>query len=111
MRLSPKFITRSRQRGDAQALPRGGCPKRRSHRVGLLRLGGRYRPRGGRGAPEGGDAALGRETACGPDGRARGGDRQLAAPLGRKAQWVHTSTVWLSEDGLATTRVASVADG
>jgi hypothetical protein len=35
----------------------------------------------------------------------------LAAPLGRKAQWVHTSTVWLSEDGLATTRVASVADG
>jgi hypothetical protein len=32
-------------------------------------------------------------------------------PPGRKAQWVHTSTVWLSEDGLATTRVASVADG
>lgn len=32
-------------------------------------------------------------------------------PLGRKAQWVHTSTVSLSEDGLATTRVASVADG
>lgn len=32
-------------------------------------------------------------------------------PLGRKAQWVHTATVWPSEDGLATTRVASVADG
>ncbi len=32
-------------------------------------------------------------------------------PLGRKAQVVHSATVWLSEVGLATTRVAPVAEG
>lgn len=32
-------------------------------------------------------------------------------PLGRKAQLVHLAIVWLSEDGLATTRVTPVADG
>jgi excisionase family DNA binding protein len=31
-------------------------------------------------------------------------------PLGRKAQLVHSATVWLSEAGLATTRVAPVAE-
>ena len=32
-------------------------------------------------------------------------------PLVRKAQLMHTATVWLSEEGLASTRVAPVADG
>lgn len=31
--------------------------------------------------------------------------------LGRKAQLVHTATVWLSKEGLASTRVEPVADG
>ncbi len=31
-------------------------------------------------------------------------------PLGRKAQVVHSATVWLSEAGLATTRVTPVAE-
>jgi hypothetical protein len=31
-------------------------------------------------------------------------------PLGRKAQLVHSATVWLSEAGLATTRVSPVAE-
>ncbi len=32
-------------------------------------------------------------------------------PLGRRAQLVHSGTAWLSEAGLATTRVAPVAEG
>jgi hypothetical protein len=32
-------------------------------------------------------------------------------PLGRKAQLAHSATVWLSEAGLATTRVSPVAEG
>lgn len=32
-------------------------------------------------------------------------------PLGRKAQLAHSATVWLSETGLATIRVAPVAEG
>ncbi len=31
--------------------------------------------------------------------------------LGRRAQLIHSATVWLSEAGLATTRVAPVAEG
>ena len=32
-------------------------------------------------------------------------------PMGRRAQQVHTATVWLSEVGLATIRVSPLAEG
>jgi hypothetical protein len=36
---------------------------------------------------------------------------EWALPLGRQAQLVHTASVWLTEDSLATIRVSPLAKG
>ena len=38
-------------------------------------------------------------------------DEEWPPALGRKAQLVHSGTIWLSEAGLETTRVSLVAEG
>jgi hypothetical protein len=36
---------------------------------------------------------------------------EWAVPVGREAQLAHSASVWLSEDGLATIRIAALAEG
>ena len=64
---------------------------------------------GGRRAPAGADGVRGRPAGSSTDGVLEGITDEWPSPLGRKAQLAHSASIWLSEAGLASTRVAPVA--